>query len=78
MNAVGKFQIIRDTMPSVIKGMKLTGKELFNEEMQERMGAWLMFNNRKTLSDYLKGKHNNLRAAGDDGAREWASLPVLS
>ncbi len=78
VNAVGKFQIIRDTMPSVIKGMKLTGKELFNEEMQERMGAWLMFNNRKTLSDYLKGKHNNLRSAGDDGAREWASLPVLS
>lgn len=78
VNAVGKFQIIRDTMPTVIKGMKLTGKELFDEEMQERMGAWLMFNNRKTLSNYLKGKHNDLRAAGDDGAREWASLPVLS
>ena len=78
VNAVGKFQIIRTTMPEVIKGMGLTGKEKFDEEMQERMGAWLLFNKRKALGDYLKGKHNNLKLAGDEGAREWASLPVLS
>jgi len=78
VNAVGKFQIIRDTMPEVISGMKLTGKEKFDIEMQERMGAWLMFNKRKSLGKYLKGKHDNLSSAGDEGAREWASLPVLS
>lgn len=78
VNAVGKFQIIRDTMPEVIKGLKLTGEEKFDIEMQERMGAWLMFNKRKDLGNYLKGKHNNLKLAGDEGAREWASLPVLS
>ncbi|SPL70865.1 hypothetical protein [Acinetobacter stercoris] len=78
VNAVGKFQIIRDTMPSVIKGMGLSGKELFNEDLQEKMGAWLLFNKRTALGDYLKGKHNNLKLAGDEGAREWASLPVLS
>lgn len=78
VNAVGKFQIIRSTMPEVIKGMKLSGKEKFDEEMQEKMGAWLLFNKRKALGDYLKGKHDNLNLAGDEGAREWASLPVLS
>lgn len=78
VNAVGKFQIIRDTMPEVIKGMGLTGKEKFDEEMQEKMGAWLLFNKRKKLGDYLKGKHSDLKRAGDEGAREWASLPVLS
>ncbi|MDS7935671.1 phage tail tape measure protein [Acinetobacter sp. V91_7] len=78
VNAVGKYQIIRDTMPDVIKGMKLTGKEKFDEEMQDRMGAWLFFNKRSSLGGYLKGKHNNRNLAGDEGAREWASLPVLS
>ena len=78
VNAVGKFQIIRDTMPEVIKGMKLKGQEKFDEDMQEKMGAWLFFNKRKKLGDYLKGLHNNIKGAGDEGAREWASLPVLS
>ncbi|KAF1025801.1 MAG: hypothetical protein GAK29_01663 [Acinetobacter bereziniae] len=77
-NAAGKFQIIRDTMPLIIKGMKLTGAEIFDEEMQEKMGAWLFFNKRKKLGDFLKGLHNNIKGAGDEGAREWASLPVLS
>lgn len=78
VNAVGKFQIIRDTMPEVIKGLGLTGKEKFNEEMQEKMGAWLLFNKRGQLGGYLKGKHSNRTLAGDEAAREWASLPVLS
>lgn len=78
VNAVGKFQIIRDTMPAVIAGMGLKGGEKFDEDMQERMGAWLLFNKRERLGGYLKGDHNNLRSAGDSGAREWASLPVLS
>ena len=77
-NAAGKFQIIRDTMPSVIKGMGLTGKELFNEEMQERMGAYLAFTKRPELGNYLTGKSNDLNAAGNAAAREWASLPVFT
>lgn len=78
VNAVGKFQIIRDTMPEVIKGLGLTGKEKFNEEMQEKMGAWLLFHKRGQLGGYLKGKHSNRTLAGDEAAREWASFPVLS
>ncbi|MCH7335197.1 hypothetical protein [Acinetobacter sp. NIPH 2699] len=64
INAAGKFQIIRDTMPDVIKGMGLTGKEKFDEEMQERMGAWLAFNKRPELGNYIRGKHNDLNRAG--------------
>jgi hypothetical protein len=77
-NAVGKYQIIRDTMPEVIRGMGLSGKEMFDEKMQDQMGAWLAFHKRSTLGGYLRGKHNNITAAGDDAAREWASLPVFS
>ena len=77
-NAVGKYQIIRDTMPEVVKGLGLTGKETFDEKLQDQMGAWLAFHKRKKLGDFLSGKHNDINAAGDDAAREWASLPVFS
>nr|WP_314270336.1 hypothetical protein [uncultured Kingella sp.] len=36
-----------------------------------------LFYNRKS-GGYVTGEHSNLAAAGDDLAREWASLPVLS
>lgn len=78
INAAGKFQIIRDTMPDVIKGMKLTGNEKFDEKMQERMGAWLAFNKRTELGNFIKGKHNNINKAGDQAAQEWASLPMFT
>ena len=77
-NAAGKFQIVRDTMPSIIKGMGLTGNELFDEAMQERMGVWLAFHKRPQLGAYIKGKHSDRTKAGNEAAREWASLPVLS
>lgn len=78
VNAVGKYQIIRDTMPDVVEGMQLTGEEKFDKDMQDKMGAWLFYNKRELLGGYVKGKHNDRFKAGDDGAREWASLPVLS
>jgi muramidase (phage lysozyme) len=58
-SALGRYQIVGDTMRRLMKRMGLTGKELFDEGMQDRMAAELA---RDTKGD-----------AGRLG-REWASL----
>jgi hypothetical protein len=76
-NAAGKFQIIQRTMQDVYKGMKLTGKEKFDESFQEKAGAYLAFN-RKNLADFITGKSKDIDAAGNDVAQEWSSFPMFT
>lgn len=76
-NTAGKFQIKRGTLAATKTAMKYTGKEKFSPEIQEKMGEYLFFN-RSKAGGYIQGKHTNRTSAGDDIAREWASLPVLS
>lgn len=52
--AVGKYQIIRDTMTGLKKEMGLTGTEVFNEELQDRMAVHLM--KQKGLDKFLAGQ----------------------
>jgi len=73
-SAVGKFQIIRGTMDDLIKKMGLTGNELFDEKMQDRMAIQL-----------LKDKGYDRYLAGDPKlpdsvflkrvSQVWASMP---
>lgn len=58
-SALGKYQIVGDTMRRLMVRMKLTGDELFDEAMQDRMAAELA---RDTGGDPARL------------AREWASL----
>lgn len=75
-NTAGKFQIKRGTLAATKTAMKYSGNEKFSPEIQEKMGEYLFFK-RKT-GGYIMGTHTNRTSAGDDLAREWASLPVLS
>lgn len=73
-SAVGKYQIIRGTMDSLIEGLGLTGDELFDERMQDRLGLALL--NRRGYSKWTSGQITKQQFA-NNLAREWASLPVI-
>lgn len=70
--AVGKYQIIRGTMRGLVRAMGLSGNEVFDERMQDRMATVLM--EQRGLNRFLRGEitaaqfQNNL-------AHEWASMP---
>ncbi len=71
-SASGKYQIIRKTLQGLVKEMGLSGKELFNEDMQDRMAIHLL--NRRGFQKFLDGQINIedmiLRLS-----KEWASFP---
>ena len=72
-SALGRYQIIRTTLRSLRKTLDLTGAELFDEAMQDRMACYLL--GQRGVDKYLSGRLNedtlllNL-------AKEWASLPT--
>lgn len=73
--AVGRYQIMSYTLPDIIKGLGLTGSEVFTPELQDRMAMWLL--ERRGLQDFLSGKID-LNTFADNLAQEWAGLPLAS
>lgn len=71
-SAVGRYQIINKTLMGLKDELKLTGDEVFDESLQDRMGIALL--KRRGVDDFLSGKLSpeqfqlNL-------AQEWAGLP---
>lgn len=71
--ALGRYQIIRTTLRALKKTHDLKDKELFNEDMQDRLASILL--GQRGYDKYLSGRLeegtliNNL-------AKEWASLPM--
>lgn len=72
--AVGAYQIINKTLKGLVLKMGLTGDELFDNDLQDRMALVLM--ERRGLSKFLSGALDGDSFANKI-AREWASLPVL-
>lgn len=72
-SAIGRYQIVRTTLRKIKKALNLTGSELFDADMQDRMCCYLLYG--RGIDSYLAGKLsedtliNNL-------AKEWASLPT--
>lgn len=77
--AVGGPQTIPDTLSMMVREMKLTGTELFDAALQDRITAQLLLGKKRpVLRDYLLGKTSGglaLAKAIDDLAYEWASIP---
>lgn len=74
-SAAGRYQIMQYTMPDIMRGMGLTGNEMFTPELQDEMGMWLL--KRRGLDRYLAGEISP-QAFGDNLAQEWAALPRFS
>lgn len=72
-SALGRYQIVRTTLRSIKKKLELSAASLFDEDMQDRMGCYLL--GVRGIDKYLSGRLaedtliNNL-------AQEWASLPT--
>ena len=73
--AAGKYQIIPGTMPGVVSAAGLSRSDKFSPENQEKLGDALIFAKRPYVGDYIKGKHDDIRGAMMELAREFASIP---
>lgn len=70
--ALGRYQIIRDTMDYLIKKMNLTGNELYDARIQDDMAITLL--RRRGVDSYLSGTLP-LNKFITRMSKEWASFP---
>lgn len=73
--ACGGYQFLRRTLVETMTGMELTGTELWDEDLQDRMAVHLIEN--RGLPGYLAGQLTR-EAFANNLAKEWASLPVVT
>jgi len=72
--AVGKYQIIRKTLVSLVKTMNLTPETaIFDTNMQDSMALQLLI--QRGLNSYLNGRMDAQTFAANL-AMEWASMPM--
>ncbi len=71
-SAAGRYQIINKTLAGLKTEMGLSGNEIFDEEMQDRMATVLL--ERRGYSSYLRGDISEERFMRNL-SQEWAALP---
>ena len=78
--AVGAYQIIPDTLNEAVAALGLTGNEVFDQALQDRIAIeYLAADKRPKLRDWLNGVEGVTREeAAEAFAKEWASVPLLS
>lgn len=74
-SAAGALQVIRGTLRTSVDEMGLTGNEIFDEEMQDRIAYHLL--DKRGYDEYLRGEIDET-TFGRSLAQEWASMPVLA
>lgn len=71
-SALGRYQIIRTTLRVIRAQLRLTGAELFDEDMQDRMACFLL--GVRGIDKFLAGRLS-LDTMLDNLSAEWASIP---
>jgi muramidase (phage lysozyme) len=72
-SAIGRYQIVRTTLRRIRSQLGLSGSELYNEPMQNRLALFLLGS--RGIDDYLDGNLTEDRMLLEL-AREWASFPT--
>ena len=72
--AVGRYQFIPSTLRFAIDSSSVSWYDNFTPEVQDRLMAALVLYKRPTIVSYLQGSHDNVEAAADALAREWACV----
>jgi muramidase (phage lysozyme) len=76
-NAAGRYQIIGTTMTAAARALRLSGNELFDRNMQDRIfNEYLIGSKHRVIEDYLAGRNNDLAGAAYAVSQEWASVSV--
>lgn len=77
--AVGAYQIIPTTLAEAVQSMGLTPDMPFNQVTQDRIFVeYLIGDKRPPIQRYLSGESDNLDAAVESLAQEFASFPSIS
>ncbi len=71
-SAVGKYQVIQETLKNCKKEMGLSGNEKFDQTMQDRIALHLL--DKRGYQSFLKGNISAEQFA-NNLSKEWASLP---
>ena len=75
--AVGRYQLIPCTLQlATMKIKDLDMNALYDKEMQDTLGVYLLLIKRPKIRDYLVGYDTNHRQAGQELAKEFASVPA--
>jgi len=74
--AVGRYQVIPDTMQQAVKDLNLPDDAVFNQETQDRIGMWLINEKRPAVGAFLSGADVPIDEAMMSLAKEFASVPV--
>jgi peptidoglycan hydrolase-like protein with peptidoglycan-binding domain len=74
--AVGKYQIIPDTMNGAVKGLSLDRNQPFTPELQDKIfSQYLIVDKRSAVHNYISGQPGaSLESAQRGLAQEWASF----
>ena len=74
-NALGAYQFIPGTLAMAARQLGLSDSTVMSKEVQDRLAIQLMTGSKRPrLAAYLNGSSNDLDAALDDLALEWASV----
>lgn len=73
-SAVGRYQIIRPTLVSLVKELNLDNSERFDKAMQNRLAITLM--ERRGSIDFIENKLSSENFA-HELSKEWAALPKV-
>lgn len=77
--AIGRYQIIPNTLRSMQRKAGLSDSDYFNPENQNKLG-WQLLVDRKPVADYLSGKvpdnEDTLRRAALEISKIWSSVGV--
>lgn len=73
--ASGAYQFMRATLADLRQELKLRDGQVFHANLQDRLGYHLL--RRRGYDQFIAGKLS-LTAFGNNLAKEWASLPVLT
>jgi len=76
--AVGRYQIIPDTMPRAVKYAGLSRGDKFTPSNQDKLGVGLIKGDAPAAWAYITGKSNDIDAAVNSLAAVWASIPTTS
>ena len=74
-SAAGRYQFMRATLQDLSKELGLRGNQLFDADLQDRLGYHLL--KRRGYDAFMAGKIGRTEFA-KRLAQEWASLPVLA
>lgn len=76
-SAVGRYQIIQETLRGAVDTLGLPLTQRFDEQTQDRIfNEVLIGSKRQNLSNFIQGKSDNIDAAMLDLSKEFASMPV--